>query len=400
MNHFSLKEKIISQEEGTLSIIIKERNHEDSPLTLLSGYLPDLCSEVCYCSVSNQCLLFFCTCSANGWPISLDMACNKVLSAVACSFEFTNNANEDLYLLKRNTPLEGLNSEFVSVSLDGRPLEYQGIHMHRAPPTKDEFVLLKGGESISALVQITDIFIIDTDGLYTVQYSRSLQYLPVNEMSVMSIDQLRGSFVHESVQLYLEDTSVLSKPKIEKVKIDYTVHLEACGSASFSNGNVNNSQTLDAHKKLCTGCDKAEAKVGNITVSITWFGAYDAGRTAIAKKTYTDVKSGITNNVVTYYNNGPRCGARTYAYVLSSVAHTVYLCNMYYQTQTPCSTSDESKEGVLLHEWSHSYGGRIDYSSGGTDYYGRSLCKQLAKNDPANAVRNADNYCYHYCDAQ
>ena len=326
------------------------------------------------------------------------MACHKALSAVACSFEFTNNANEDLYLLKRNTPLEGLYSEFISVSLDDRPLEYQGILMHRIPPTKDEFILLKGGESISISVQITDIFIIDTDGLYTVQYSRPLQYLPV---SAMSIDQLRVSFVHESVQLDLEDTSVLSKPTIEEVKIDYTVHLEACGSASFSNGNRNNSQTLDAHKKLCSGCDRGQVMVGNnFTISKTWFGAPDHGRIFIARKVYSDVKSGIVNNVVTYYNNGPDCKDTTYAYVTKSVNHTVYLCNLYYESQALCSKTDESKEGTLLHEWAHSYGGRVDYSSGGTNYYGRSKCKELAKNDPDNAVRNADNYCYHYCDAQ
>ena len=194
-------------------------------------------------------LLFSCTCSANGWPISLDMACNKALSAVACSFEFTNNANQDLYLLKRNTPLEGLNSQFVSVFLDGGPLEYEGILVYRLPPTKDEFVLLKAGESISASVQITDVFSIDTDGLYTVQYSRPLQYLSVSEMSAMSIDQLRESFVRESVQLYMEDTSLLSRPKEEgDAKVDYTVHLQACGSATFKNGDKQNNETLAAHK--------------------------------------------------------------------------------------------------------------------------------------------------------
>ena len=194
-------------------------------------------------------LLFSCTCSANGWPISFDMACNKALSAVACSFEFTNNANQDLYLLKRNTPLEGLNSQFVSVFLDGGPLEYEGILVYRLPPTKDEFVLLKAGESISVSVQITDVFSIDTDGLYTVQYSRPLQYLSVSEMSAMSIDQLRESFVRESVQLYMEDTSLLSRPKEEgDAKVDYTVHLQACGSATFKNGDKQNNETLAAHK--------------------------------------------------------------------------------------------------------------------------------------------------------
>ncbi|XP_011407670.2 PREDICTED: uncharacterized protein LOC105314929 [Amphimedon queenslandica] len=343
------------------------------------------------------CLVTYLTCalSANGWPVSLDMSCNKALSAVACSFEFTNNANEDLYLLKRNTPLEGLRSQFVSVSLDGRSLEYEGMYVRRAPPAKENFVFLKAGESISATVQITDAFSIDTDGLYTVQYSRPLQYLSVNEMSAMSIDQLKESFVHESVQLYLKDTSVLSKPKRQEIKIDYTVHLQSCSSASFSGGDNQNSATLTAHKKLCSGSNTAKGKVGdNITISTTWFGAYDAGRTAEAKEVYTDINNGLSTTAVTYYNNGPDCEADEYAYVWSNIKDTVYLCNLYYNIQTSCSTSAESKEGTLLHEWSHSFGDTEDYE------YGRTDCKDLAQNNPDRAVNNADNFAYHYCDAQ
>ena len=339
-------------------------------------------------------LLFSCTCSANGWPVSLDMACNKALSAVACSFEFTNNANEDLYLLKRNTPLEGLNSQFVSVSLDGRPLEYQGIYIHRLPPTKGEFVLLKAGESISATVQITDAFSIDTDGLYTVQYSRPLQYLSVNEMSAMSIDQPRESFVRESVHIHLEDASLLSKPKKEAdAEIDYTVHLEACGSASFKNGDKNNSATLDAHKKLCAGCDKAKSGVGNNAVYRTWFGTYTSGRATKVKDIYQKIKDGITNKVCTYYNDGPACKSNYYAYTYKG-ATTVYLCAVYYGDPTDCSKTGESKEGTLLHEWAHAYGYIDDVT------YGRDNCKNLAKTNPDDAVRNADTYLYHYCDSQ
>ncbi|XP_019854636.1 PREDICTED: uncharacterized protein LOC105313506 [Amphimedon queenslandica] len=340
------------------------------------------------------CLVTYLTCalSANGWPVSLDMACDKALSAVACSFEFTNNANEDLYLLKRNTPLEGLYSQFVSVSFDGRPLEYEGIHVLRLPPTKDEFVLLKAGESISASVQITDIFRIDTDGLYTVQYSRPLQYLSVNEMSSMSIDQLRESFVRESIQLYLEDTSLLSKPKKEEVKVDYTVHLEACGSASFV-GDRNNSQTLDAHKRLCGGIDKAKAGTGNNNIYVTWFGTYDGGRAATVKNVYQKMRDGITNKVCTYHNNGPSCQSNWYAYTRKGI-QTVYLCNIYYGDQTYCSKSGESKEGTLLHEWAHAYGYIDDVA------YGRSNCKNLARNNPSGAIRNADSFLYHYCDLQ
>ena len=76
------------------------------------------------------------------------MACNKALSTVACSFQFTNIADEDLYLLKRNTPLEeGFYSPFLTLSTEGRPVEYKGILASRIAPTKDEFVLLKAGET-------------------------------------------------------------------------------------------------------------------------------------------------------------------------------------------------------------------------------------------------------------
>ena len=76
------------------------------------------------------------------------MACNKALSTVACSFQFTNIADEDLYLLKRNTPIEeGIYSQFLTLSTEGRPVEYKGIIASRIAPTKDEFVLLKAGET-------------------------------------------------------------------------------------------------------------------------------------------------------------------------------------------------------------------------------------------------------------
>ena len=392
MNHFSLKEEIISQEEGILSI--KERNHEDSTLTLLSGYLPDLCSEVCYYTIKSM-LLFSCTCSANGWPISLDMACNKALSAVACSFEFTNNANQDLYLLKRNTPLEGLYSQFVSVSLDSSSIiPYRGPLVYRRPPTKDEFVLLKAGESVSASVQITDVFSIDTDGLYTVQYSRPLQYLSVNEMSAMSTGKLRESFVRESVHIHLKNTRLLSKPKEQKVEIDYTVYVQSCTAASFI-GDRNNSGTLDSHKLLCAGIDKAKGGVGNNNLYVTWFGAYTSGRASTVKDVYSKMRTGLGTKSITYYNNGPLCESNWIAYTYKSYSQTtVYLCNLFYDDPTACRGTAYTKEGTLIHEWAHAFAYRND------EGYGVDNCKRFAREDPDKAIRNADNFGYHYCESQ
>ncbi|XP_011405316.1 PREDICTED: uncharacterized protein LOC105313517 [Amphimedon queenslandica] len=344
------------------------------------------------------CLVTYLTCalSANGWPVSLDMACDKALSAVACSFEFTNNANEDLYLLKRNTPLEGLYSQFVSVSLDGRPLEYEGIYIYRLPPTKDEFALLKAGESISASVQITDAFSINTDGLYTVQYSRPLQYLSVNEMNAMFIDQLKDSSACESVHIYLEGTDLFSRPKEQKVELDYTVYIESCTAANF-NGSRDNDNTLEAHKRLCAGIDKAKGGVGNNNLYVTWFGAYTAARANTVKDLYGKMRTGLGSKTVTYYNNGPKCKdhPNAIAYTYKSYSQTVvYLCDYFYKEPIACKGTSYTKERTLLHEWAHAFAARDD------EGYGPDKCKGFAKSDPAKAIRNADNFSYHYCESQ
>ena len=338
-------------------------------------------------------ITFSCTCSAKGWPISLDMACNKALSAVACSFEFTNNANKDLYLLKRNTPLEGLDSEFVSVSLDGRPLDYEGFYMYRLPPGKDEFVLLKAGESISATVQITDVFSIDTDGLYTVQYSRPLQYLSVNEMRAMSIDDLKESSVRESVHIHLEKTHFLLKPKIEEIKPDYTVHLQDCGTVSFANGDRKNSETLEVHKRLCPRLDKLLKRNSINPDYEKLFGAVSCSHGDIVQDTYKSIRSGLSQYSLTYYNR-EWCRSDVVAFTVRSYSYSiVYLCEYFFNSELYCaSTTGITKESTLLHEWAHALGRRRDRA------YGRKNCEALAKSNPDRAVENADSYAFYYCD--
>ena len=330
------------------------------------------------------------------------MACNKALSLVACSIEFTNNANEDLYLLKRNTPLEGFYSEFVSVSLDGGPIPYQGPIAHRVPPTKDGFVLLKAGESISATVQITDVFRIDTDGLYTVQYSRPLQYLSVNEMNAMSIDELKDSSVHKSIQIYLEDTHLLLRPKKEGIKIDHTVHIQGCASANIANGPHMDSDTLDIHKRLCAGIDKALKQTGNgNSVYQGWFGKYSSARDATVKETYQKIKDTLSTGDITYYNNGPECknDGDFVSYSCAGYPNVIFLCQSYYDKMKFCNHENKNmkKEHIIMHEWAKVVGCTDHLIFGGAYGYGAFNSIIMAAVDPDKAVEDAHNYAYHYC---
>ena len=131
-------------------------------------------------------------------------------AAIACSFEYTNAANEDYYLLKHNTPLEGLRSPFITVSQDGVPLQYQGMYVRRAPPTKQAFVLLKAGKSVTAIVQLNDIFTFPTDGLYNIVYAKPLQFISRERIELQSAtDKIEEVEVRESVSIHLQDTASL-----------------------------------------------------------------------------------------------------------------------------------------------------------------------------------------------
>ena len=326
------------------------------------------------------------------------MACNKALSAVACSFEFTNNANEDLYLLKRGTPLEGLVSEFLTVSVAGGPVKYDGPFLHRIPPTKDEFVLLKAGESISASVQITDAFSIDIDGFYTVQYSKPLQYLSVNEMSELSNSQiLRESSEQKSIHIYLEDTHALLKPSRpeETDEVDYTVNIESCSSASFVGGtSATNGGTLAAHIRLCSGIGRV--RIGYNNLYLRWFGAFTTARQSKVMAVYNAMWNGLAYKTVTYVNGGPHCKPGIYGYTYRGGSPpTVWICPTFYTFPVSCGrTGTYTKEFGLIHEWSHTFGYTHDH------VYGAGQSQNLAIYYPDKAVENADNYGWHYCESQ
>ncbi|XP_011405191.2 PREDICTED: uncharacterized protein LOC105313449 [Amphimedon queenslandica] len=335
----------------------------------------------------------------NKQPVSVKMDCRRGSSAVACSFLYTNNAREDLYLLTSETPIEGLLAPFLDVSLHGsEPIPYEGIIAYRLPPTKEDFLLLKAGESFIATVQITDAFNIDTDGLYTIRYSKPLLYLTVDDMELQSMDELKELAVDETVYVVLEDTHLLVKPKeLEEPEIESIVHIEDCASVTFLGGDRKNDHTLRAHKRICSQIGEAKGRVGSTDALYKeWFGVYTDDRGTQVTSVYDRVENVITDSsqTVKYYNNGPNCksGVGAYTYIKKPLPYlTVFLCDAYFKLTQNCKGVSPTKERVLMHEWAHALGWAKDIK-----YHARK-CRTLAKNHPNKAVNNADSYSFHYC---
>ena len=203
----------------------------------------------------------------------------------------------------------------------------------------------------------------------------------------------------KSINIYLEDTHLLMRPFVPSpAKPDYTVNIESCNAANYVGGTVaQRTANTGAHQRLCNGFQGARGYVGNNSNTETWFGSYTAARATTARTHLEQCENGIRNNAITYdYTNGiPTCNARGWLAYTSFGTTTVFLCgpNGYDNTDQFCSNARNSKERILAHEWSHAFGGSDDHN------YGPADCQASARNDPNEALDNADNYALFYCNS-
>lgn len=147
----------------------------------------------------------------------------------------------------------------------------------------------------------------------------------------------------------------------------------------------------------------------------TWFGV-NAYTDENVRRGVRFVLSSISTTLesVVFVANGTYCTESTYAYVFQG-ARTC--ANSELKTRS-CTRNDKnqvvfylcplhmnSEESVqietLIHEASHhAVALTTDVKIRDTVMYGRERCKNLAKDHPDEALRNADNFCYYINDIQ
>ena len=140
------------------------------------------------------------------------------------------------------------------------------------------------------------------------------------------------------------------------------------------------SMTVDAHAYLAAGAGGAQygARYGS------WFGALDAGRAAIVNANFSAIRDAFETKPVKIDCG---CDADYFAYVYPAQPYTIYVCKAFW---TAPLTGTDSRGGTLLHEMSH-----FDVVAGTDDHvYGQQGAAELARTDPARAVRNADSHEY------
>src|SRR3954464_2109925 len=89
---------------------------------------------------------------------------------VRLRFELTNDGDEDLYVLKWYTPLEGLNSDCLTVLRNGKTkVPYDGPMVKRGNPGPDDYLLIPAGKTVTAAVDVSESYPVSKPANYQVE---------------------------------------------------------------------------------------------------------------------------------------------------------------------------------------------------------------------------------------
>jgi hypothetical protein len=94
---------------------------------------------------------------------------------VNLKFQLHNPTDRALYVLTWYTPLEAITGEILSVTRGSAKVPYQGMLVKRGDPTRDEYIVIEPGETVSAEVDLRAGYDLSTPGTYRVQFTAGLQ---------------------------------------------------------------------------------------------------------------------------------------------------------------------------------------------------------------------------------
>lgn len=315
-------------------------------------------------------------------------------------FTLSNNSDMTLSVLKWNTPLEGLNHDMFLVEKDGSPVPYLGRLVKRGTPQDDDYLTLKPGEAVSAVVDVSEGYGLYESGNYSVTLKTSLLDMGSEQPDLLAAKAKtlglmpKGELDSNTVTLkLLEDRNKptpggLSKAVSEldpKLAKQPPIFSGGCSTSEQTSLNQALTKAEDISEVAFFDLDNTPANLrSNAQRYKTWFGAYTQTRYDKVKNNFDKIEDALDNKTITFDCS---CNNSWYAYVYPTQPYKIYLCNAFWSAPL---TGTDSKAGVIVHETSH-----FNVVAATDDHvYGQSGSKQLAINDPAKAIENADSYEY------
>jgi len=307
---------------------------------------------------------------------------------------YRNDSPEDIYLVRWQTALNGVEENLFDVRRDGQAVAYTGRLYKRATPRAEDYVRIPAGSSLSADVELSAVYDLSRTGEYSIRYRAALQDgLRGNEAKSISgfanPRNLESNVVFLGVERNeraLDAIETLAQIE-EAARPDkaLTPGYVSCSSTRQSQlvTALNNAQGLAQRSRDYLNAVPSASRSTDSNYK-TWFGTYSSGNWSKVTTDYANIYSAMSTKTFTFYCD---CTDSSYAYVYANQPYKVHLCGAFWSAP---ATGTDSKAGTLVHETSH-----FSVVAGTQDYaYGQSACRSLAISNPTRAINNADSHEY------
>ena len=365
---FHLHIKSLTLTQGNTKVI---RMYSIIVIALIFGYV--------------QCDLFTATVttSASNFMVGQD---------VICEVTITNQDSQDHFLYTRGTPLEGFKSNMFLVTLNGKPVRFNGLHFKRGPITKySNGINIPSKKSVMVKIDLSSAYSFKYSAKYAVSLNTAIYFLDdKGKIDVYHLYSLPVTFkvfsgTGNNPKLTIAEHYRSNQAKAN-VQPEVGVKLGAPKKLSFE-GKYNSSDQFDAinawqkaYKSVVASPSDMDS---NLAHYILWFGSTTYNNTA--KGNMQDIQRSMEIFNYTLYFRGQECTpGDDYAYTFFG-STTIFLCDLYLAAK---KSGFNSKFGILVNQLSQAVDD-VAY-----DTYEIEKCKHLAKYNPSNAVRNAFNYEY------
>jgi len=292
---------------------------------------------------------------------------------------YTNTSTEPVTVLAWTLPSDDLWEDLFAVRVDGERAPYIGRIYRRADPMGDDLVVLPPGQSITGRIDLSRLYDFTRTGTYELEVRADAGALTVDDGAERAHRDARP-IVSNTVTLFGEGRPRPSRGD-DGTASYYGITYVRCSSSQKTDVRtgmrVADDQAADATSYLANPpSNRARYK--------RWFGTYSSSRWRTVKNVFDTLRNRLNDSRMRFHCD---CTDDYYAYVYPDDPYNIYLCNIYWDA------SLDDKGGTVIHELTHFY------AVGGTDdvTYGASACERLARSNPGQAVRNADNYAY-FCE--
>lgn len=301
----------------------------------------------------------------------------------------TNESRDSLFVVRWQTPLEGIEANLFEVARNGEPVEYVGKTFKRGAPTADDYLELRAGETRTALVELSAVYDMARPGEYTVQFRGYVQ----DALSVAGLDSISApAMVDSNLVVLWRDGEDKGAVGFDAATLREYAGLERQTAEALAPAYVSCSSTRQS--SLVSALSNAESIALNGRNYLnagtrgarytTWFGTYKSSRYNSVRSHFQSIHSALSGQQMTFHCD---CTSSAYAYVYPNQPYHIWLCNAFWNAPM---TGTDSKSGTLVHEVSH-----FNAVASTDDWaYGQSACKSLATSNPNRAVDNADSHEY------